>query len=366
MTNVKLDSEWLGSAFPEHSAVFDLAVDRTLNRIHTQAELERQMARKTQLRRVGGWALAGLLALAGVLGVAEGARLGVFDFLLGREDVLPQADELVRKDAAAMRIGQTELAATETVFDGAALRITLSVRRPDIGRPLTAEDLDADGDFARALADDGVTALGGFDWFTVDGIKYGMTAGSGGETVTGKQDGEAAVYFELRFADTPLPDKDFTVGLPLGGNGAELLNIPIVRASTAAVRDATPAEPFAVGGGTLTVLKAALSPIRTYVTIRLDFPESVGEEAAQPYLDAWRSYCLADAQGNAACELDEPYGDGLPAGETDDARHLWVQAEGAPVKDAPETLYLAPIAYDEQGGLCADMSLAVPLAEEKE
>lgn len=375
---MNLSREYLLSAFPESTEMFDLAVDRALDKIRLDAALQRERARHIQVKRVLGWGLALLLLLAGMLGVAEGVRRGVFDFLIGREDVLPQATELTKTDTATLLVGDTMLRVTDSVFDGATLRFVMSVQCQTMDRPITEEEMwDPDSEFGRQLQKDGVIAMNSFDWFTVDGVEYTMTSGSGGENAPGMEDGEALIYFELKLTSTEgveVPEGDFTVGLPViryqihgfveGVPRMESrMFLPVKPLPMDSIRDVAPEGPQPMGQGTATIIEARLSPIKVYTTLRIDIPPSVPEQEARAYIDAWGEYALVDKDGNEVCPAGgSVWGWGVPYGETDASRHLWIQSEFPPAENYPEEIYLAPVGFYAEGGEWgADMDMAVKL-----
>jgi hypothetical protein len=359
------------SAFPKDSVTFDNAVDRALNRIHFEAALERETKRRMSYRRILGWALAAVLLILGAIGIAEGVRLGVFDFLIKGDKVLPQATELTQSDPAEMTLGHTTLRVTEAVYDGQAIRFVMSVRNDTIDRPLTEDEAFGDGDFGEAVAADGVTALYSFDWFTLDGERFGMTGGSGGENVAGTDDGEALIYFELLLTESEgrtivAPTEDFTLGIPVktadDWEDQQML-IPIRYAAADLLRDVTPTAPAAFGEGdnacTVTVTEAKLSPVRNTVELRVDVPDTVSEDAAAANVGPWYTVALVDEQGQALGDDVSSYY-GLPAGETDEARHFYIHIEFSPLESYPDRVFVAPVETTD-GVQETDMDLAVEL-----
>ncbi|MDD3409336.1 MAG: hypothetical protein PHY12_00855 [Eubacteriales bacterium] len=369
-----INRETMLSAFPKSSAVFDDAVDAALRQIHNQAALEESLARRLRMRRVLGWALAGALLLAGAFGIAEGIRLGVFDFLLGREDVLPQATELVQQDLTEMRVGHTTLRVTEAVYDGAMVRFVMSVQNDTVKRPITEQEAYGDGDFGAALSADGVTALYSFDWFTLGGTEYGMTGGSGGETVVGANDGEALIYFELLLSEDDsltAPTSDFTLGVPVrtaDTQEAQQMFIPVKVIAANLLRSIAPDAPVTFGEGdaayTVTVTDAKLSPIRNAVELRVDVPGTMDENAAWDCISPWYAIALVDENGAEVGQATTSYY-GLPTDETDDARHFMIRIESTPMASYPNALFVAPMGYGENGEWRADMNCAIKLNTEE-
>lgn len=366
--NVEPSREKLLDAFPMRSILFDEAVDRALERVHNEAVLATRRGRQMHFRRMLSWGLALLLLLAGALGVAEGVRRGVFDFIPYGEDALPEVTELIRQNIASMHVGQTELTVTEAIFDGSTLRFVMSVRCPAIERPLSRAELwEADGEFSNKLSQDGVTAMGGFDWFLLNGCELTMTSGSGGEYAPGEENGEALICFELNLSEVVIPEKDLTISLPVGrdmhaGEERILMDIPVERVPLESIRDLTPMTTFPMRGGELTVLSAKLSPIRVYLSIRLDFSDEVPEDDVYHSIAAWQSFALVDADGREVCPRTSTEGSGLPVGETDSERHLWASCQATPAESYPERLFLAPVGfYAPDGEWGADMSMAVEL-----
>lgn len=366
-----LDQKQMLSAFPKSSALFDSAVDQALRRIHNEAALERQAANRRQFKRVLAWGLGFVLLLAGALGIAEGVRRGVFDFLLGREATLPQATELAQQDLAEMRVGNTTLRVTEAVYDGAAVRFVMSVKNDRIQRPVTLQEVGGNGGaFAGALQADGVTALYSFDWFTIDGIKHAMTGGSGGQTLAGENDGEALIYFELLLGEREGPTGDFTLGIPVCAADTQesrQLFIPVKTVAANLLCDIAPDMPAIFGEGeaayTVTVTEAKLSPIRNVVELRVDVPDTMDENAAWDRISPWYALALVDENG-AEIGQAETICCGLPTDESDDARHFMIRIEVTPVEAYPDKLFAAPMGYDADGEQQADMSRAIELKME--
>lgn len=375
---MNLDKRTMLSAFPENLSLFDEAVDKTLYLIHQEAAAAWRRPGPVPARRILSWGLALLLVLAGALGIAEGVRRGVFDFLFAPQAVLPEAADLARTDTAVLRAGETEIRITESVFDGTTLRFVMSVRCLNVDQPLTEEDLwDPEGAYLRQLEQDGVTALGSFDWFTVEGQRHTMTSGSGGTIAVGEEAGEALCYFELKVLseDAPqilLPEGDFTVGVPvlryaMRGDTEGLspeeaqIQMPVTRVPLDSIRDMTPVTELPMGKGTLTVLEARMSPIRMYTTLRVDFDDEVAAEDAKPYIEAWADYVPVDENGGILGS-GSVWGWGLPMGEEDAQRHLWMQGEFEPIEGNPQKVYLAPVGwYGENGDWGVDMEKAVEL-----
>ncbi len=369
-----LSREQMLAAFPKDSAIFNDAVDSALRQIHNEAALERQAAAHRQIKRVLAWGLAAVLLLAGAFGIAEGVRLGVFDFLLGRDTPLPQAKELVQQDLAEMRVGHTTLRATEAVYDGAAVRFVISVSNDTIDHPVAAEEAGG-GEFAAALNADGVTALYGFDWFTIDGIKHSMTGGSHGDRAAGEENDEVIVYFELLLSEGEAgrispPASDFTLGVPVRDADtveAQQLFIPVKVVAANLLRSIIPDAPTRFGEGetayTVTVTDAKLSPIRNALELRVDVPDTLDEDAAWELISPWHAVALVDENGAEVGQAEASYY-GLPRGESDEARHFNIRIEVTPVEGYPDALFAAPMDYDENGDWRADMSRAIKLKTE--
>ncbi len=364
------------SAFPKDSPLFDKAVDQALDRIHFEAAPEREKQPRRSRKRILGWALAGVLLILGALGIAEGVRLGVFDFLIGRDKVLPQATELTQSDLAEMTVGNTTLRVTEAVYDGQAVRFVMSVQNDTVSRPLTEEEAYGDGAFGEALAADGVTALYSFDWFTLDGEVFGMTGGSGGQNAVGTDDGEALIYFELLLTESEgkriaAPTQDFTLGVPV--KAADTLEeqqmlIPVRYVAANLLRDVTPTAPATFGEGddsyTVTVIEAKLSPICNTVELRVDVPDTMNAETALACIRPWYSIGLVNEQGQVLGDRATSYY-GLPAGETDETRHFVIRIEVTPLESYPDRMFVAPTGdYGADGVQETDMSLAIELNTE--
>ena len=373
-----MDKSLMERAFPERGARFDEAIDSALAAVHADAMARGENAAHAdeERARAGGkaivrashgkrarqlvpawrrsavaWALVAVLLCAGTLGVAQGVRRGVFGFLWGERDVLPEAAKLVRQDMASVTLGGTEIAVTESAYDGATLRLVMSVRVPEIERKLLYPELDDEGsEFCKALARDGVSAQYSFDLFTLNGEEHGMTGGSGGENAVGEENGEMLIYFELNLLGIDVPEGEITVGLPVGRREGEtvMLEIPAKASDLESVRDVTPevATMELEGGGTLTVVSARLSPIAAYATVRLDFPEGAEDEAAVAFA-RWQDFTFVDENGKPVCPYTELTGWGLPQGENDPALHFEASIRCKAAETYPDDLFLA---YDGANG----------------
>lgn len=326
------------------------------------------------------------LVLIGTFGIAEGVRRGVFDFLILREQPLLQASELVRSNPATMKIGHTTLQVQEAVYDGQMIRFVMSVQNDSIHRKVSEEECYGGGDFDSALAADYVTVLHGFDWFTIDGTRYSITGGSGGENAVSENDGEVLCYFELLLGATddegtePAPTKDFTLGIPVCAEAPigeyqapasvepRLLMIPVRVTADHLLHDLTPDAPtsFAIEeeSYTVTVTDAKLSPLRSAITLRIDVPDSVSEEDARRAVKPWYDAALVDAEGHDIADSRTSFY-GIPAGETDATRHLVIGIEAKPLETVPEKLFVSPLIINIDGALQAEMTHAIELKKEE-
>ncbi len=364
---MKTNHDMLAGAFPQTPQGIDRALMRAFEQIHreTAATPPPRYARRLSFATV-----VLLVLLLAAIGVAAGVHYGVLDLMtrmLGQPDALPQANELVQSELCALRVGHTGLRVTEAVYDGQAVRLVLHVQNDTIRRPLTEAELYGDGALTEALAQDGVTALGGFDWFTIDGAEHGMTGGSGGQSIVGENDGEAVVYFELLLTQSEgelieAPTRDFVLGLPVRraqSTEERQMRIPIKVVAQNLLRDITPDAPIPFGEGanayTVTVTEAKLSPIRNAVALRVDVPDTVDDDAAWEAISPWYDIALVDAHGAEIGTASPSYW-GLPAGESDDLRHFAIRIETEPQETHPPRLFVAPVGVDG-----ADMTLAIEL-----
>lgn len=349
-----LDRNTLLRAYPQTPPEVDQRLDQTLQALHRQAA--HQPPKRCATRLSLATALMALLILLAAIGVAAGVHFGVFDFmerLFGQTGMLPQANELVQEGSATKQTAHTAITLTQAVYDGGALRLVYSVRVKGATAPITADELnDADSDFCKTLAEDGVSPWG-CDWFYLNGVEYGMTGGSTSAAIPGGENGEALCYMDITLASSGIvPHDDFTVSLPIirrDTGERETLDFTVK-----ATADAAQPPARQVKGATVTVRSAFLSPVRCYVDLHIQIDGGVSPAQGQRLLADWKDAALTDAQGNELAKCGELQTLAETKGVSADYSYTFFPTDAAEV-------FIAPTVIDENDRWYTDMAQAVQL-----
>lgn len=348
---MNLNTKRMRAAYPAVPDEVRARIRQTLAQIHREAggRAPRRTARRLS------FALTMLLAVAlTAAAVATGARLGVFDFMarmFGASGVLPGAQELVQQNLGSLRLTHTDISVEEAVYDGGTLHVVYAVTLAEADvSPAGTDAQDTYGALERAMTADQVRTV--CDSFFLNGVEYGMTGGSACDTAAGENDGELLCYLNIRLASAGIvPQGDFTVRLPVAGSAdaGQTLDFTVKAAQTSR-------QPVVLHGGheTVTLLSAFASPVRTYVSVRVDMNANATAQETDEIFCDWAEAELVDAQGNALGNLLE-----LLPRNVADGGSMEYSYTFAPV-DAAE-LYLAPTFINEQGAWAVDMTRALPL-----
>ncbi len=347
-----LNRETMLRAYPGMPSQVNGRMDATLAVIRRDAAAQNAPKRYAVRLRFATVVIALVLLLAAI-GVAAGIHFGVFDFMarmFGQSDVLPQASELVQSDLATLETEHTSIALTQAVYDGGNLRVVYSVRVKGADAPITdAELADEASAFRQALAADGVSPWG-CDWFCLDGEEHSMTGGSTGDTIPGAENGEALCYLDIYLASSGIvPQGDFAVSLPIIRRGrGEITTLDFtVRAAAAPTLPPT----LSANGAAVTVLSASLSPVRAYISLRIERNADTSARDFELLLADWRDAVLADARGEALCALSEWM---VNSADENAAEYTFIFLP----TDAAEA-YLAPTILDDNDEWLVDMSQAI-------
>lgn len=307
------------------------------NEIMEKAGGEKKMKKKFSVALA--CALLALMTAAAALAV--GLRFGVFDFmttLFGQAAALPEAEQLVVRDLAAMTLPHTTLRVEEAVYDGGSLRVMYSVT-PN-GEGLTLEE---------AAAADGVK-LAGCDWLKIDGQELIMPGGSAFASTLSPEGESMLCYLEIALAASGIAcERDFAVALPLVGVGGDAKTLDFTVPGYDAAAPLAKTQTDAVD---VTLLGASVSPVRCYVRLRVERRAEASDERYAAALCDWADVFLVDAQGNRLCAPLECL---TEASEAD----AWIeQTLTFPPVDA-EALYFAPTAVTPQDEWVVDMAHAL-------
>ena len=345
------NSERMRGAFPQTPEPVKRRMAMTLAQIHREAAT---LPPKRCARRLSLPAVALLIVALVTAAVATGAHFGVFDFmtkLLGTSGVLPEARELVQQNLGSLELAHTTLNVDEAVYDGGALHVVYSITLRGATAPLTEQDAeDPQSVFNRAIAAD--RALTMCDSFWLNGTEHSMTNGSFGDTMPGADNGELLCYLSIQLASAGIvPDGDFTVRLPLAGGGGAYQTLDFTVKA-----DANHRQPVVLYGeqATVTLQSAFLSPVRTYVGIRVEINADVPKPQADGIITDWAEAEMVDAQGNELAGLIERVLQNMTSGMRAEYSYVFPPVEAAEA-------YLAPTYINERGEWTVDMSRALPL-----
>ena len=348
-----LYKERIRKAYPVMPDAVKARVEQTLSQISREAA---RRPPKRYARRLSFTAVLALVVVLAAGAIAAGIQFGVFDFMrniFGASDVLPEAKQLVQTDLGMLELAHTTLRVQEAVYDGGTLHVVYSITQNGATAPLIAEDLhDAHSAFQKALAAD--QAHTECDWFFINGVEYGMTNASMGETAIGGNNGELLCYLNIQLASAGiLPEGDFTVRLPVAGSNGQYQTLDFtVRADA---QDPSRVLPGYVGGGaTVTVQSAFLSPVRAYVSLHLEMEQGATPEQVSEAFADWGDAFLVDRYGNKLSKRAEVLEHNVVSGQSVDFSYTFLPT------DADE-VYIAPTFINAQGEWAVDMNRALRL-----
>lgn len=366
---MQLNREILESAMPEPAQAFSQAFDRAL----LQLEQPDAKPQRFPRRRVAIIVLAATLVLAAALGVAEGLRWTIFAMMersLPPEQatVQPPAAALIQTDLGQLATENLTIRVTEALYDGGTIRLVYTVTQRGAQAPLTEADLtDYQSAFMQALRQDRV-GLTGPDWLALNGQPISMTGGSRPVFAPGAQPGEAVVYLDIKLSAVGLaPEGAFAVGLPIVSDPAaphRMISFTLEADQLPGVVNLAPSSAVLRGGVTVTVSDLRLSPIKVYLTYRVDIQDDVPETDLLETMACWRNAKLVNAAGEVLLPIGTREMDGLPEGETDARRHLIQAHEFVPIVEYPDMLYLAPDTPSSPN-YTPDMTQAIPFSLQK-
>lgn len=364
---MQLNREMLKDTMPAQGEVFSQAFEGALLEIERSAPEAR--AQRFPRRRMA-FVLAAVLALAAVLGVAEGIRRTIFVMMeqsLPPEQaaVQPLAESLVVTDLGGLATEHLDIQVAEALYDGGTLRLLYTITLRGAEAPLTEGDLaDGQSAFMQALRQDGVS-LTGPDWFSLNGENISMTGGSRPVYAPGDAPGEAVVYLDIKLSSVGIePEGLFEVGLPVARGAdaqSQLIAFSLEAYALPGVTNLTPATPVERDSVTITVKDLRLSPVKVYLTYRVDIHDDVPDSALLETMACWRNARLVNEAGEELMPVGAVESYGLPEGETDVLRHLEQTLEYVPAAKCPVVLYLAPDTPSSQH-YTPDMAQAIPFS----
>lgn len=346
-----LTRERLLRAYPSTPQEVKNEIAYTLRTIQAQAKRPPQRyARRLSFATT----LLIMILLIAVIAVAVGTRLGIFSFLdrvFGESHVLPKATELVQTNVASLETSHFILTAEEVLYDGGNLRVAYSITPKDIEGTITEGDLwNPESPLKKAAAADGISLLGGCDWFYIDGVEYVMTTSSFVDTVLDEESGVIYCYMDIQLASADIfPQGDFTVQLPLAGELRAKKTMDFTVKSLVAQR-ALPV--LQTEAARITVLSAVLSPIRAYVKIRVEMNTDATPEQANAVFEDWSDAILVNAAGQEVSTMLESWPANIEEEKSADYMFIFLPVD-------LEEAYLAPIAIDDDGNWMGDMAQAL-------
>lgn len=327
-----------------HSA-FDKGLAHVENRpslryeVMRKARGEQKVKRKISVATV--YAMAALMTAT--VAFAAGMQFGVFDFmtnLFGQEAVLPQAQELVASDLAVMELENTMLKVEEAVYDGGNLRVVYSVASNNESQ--TIEEA--------ALADR--VSLNGCDWFLINDEEIIMTNGSYFGNMLSPEGNRMLCYLDIYLASSNIVlQEEFKVSLPLIGSGREAeyatFTVPGYDVADNPVKTQT-------DSANVTLLGSSISPVRSYVRLRIEKLPDVSYERYEAALYDWQDAYLVDKQGTKLCAPVEILMDGSVDGEWIEQTYVFPPVEA-------DEIYFASTMITPQDEWIVDMNHALQI-----
>ena len=327
-----------------HSA-FDKGLAHVENRpslryeVMRKARGEQKVKRKISVATV--YAMAALMTAT--VAFAAGMQFGVFDFmtnLFGQEAVLPQAQELVASDLAVMELENTMLKVEEAVYDGGNLRVVYSVASNNESQ--TIEEA--------ALADR--VSLNGCDWFLINDEEIIMTNGSYIGNMLSPEGNRMLCYLDIYLASSNIVlQEEFKVSLPLIGSGREAeyatFTVPGYDVADNPVKTQT-------DSANVTLLGSSISPVRSYVRLRIEKLPDVSYERYEAALYDWQDAYLVDKQGTKLCAPVEILMDGSVDGEWIEQTYVFPPVEA-------DEIYFASTMITPQDEWIVDMNHALQI-----
>lgn len=320
---MELKREQLLRAYPDLPPEVQTRMDSTLLRLHTQG-------RRAPVSRLS-LVLSALLVMLAATGAAAGVHFGVLDFLNERfgRAVLPEAQQLVQRPAAALELAHTRIALEEAVYDFGRLRLVYSVT-PAAGIEVTEAALaDEESALWQALRQDDVSLIGG-DWLRINGEEMSMPGDSFGDYAADEERSAVICYVDIELGAWALaPQGSFEVSLPVTGpqGGSRTLDFTVQAEETAEV-----AVRLSAGAVQATVERFIASPMGTYVRLMLTRSSDADDAAYAQALDDWRDARLTDANGAVLAQaqsvmtIEEAEGQSLTLNFTFppvDAQEMW-------------------------------------------
>lgn len=272
--------------------------------------------------------LATAFALTRGFGLFEVMSISVMDKF---GVVQPEAEQMLHKNLAALKLEHTTVTLTEAAFDGKFLRVAYSVRAKGIDQPFAGEPIDMDellvvrdengGDtsgvpegplsrFMDAVKADQVS------WSTLDNAEVdGQNADPLGYTgsVSGMKPGEVISWVQFDLTGLALGDP-FTVKLRMTGlENPQYLSFRLPSKNLPGVKKlALPGEKR-LEGYSIQMTEALITPFRVYVAAEITVDPGLPMETCDRILRAWLTEAeLADSNRNLALGWVDSNGAGYP------------------------------------------------------
>ena len=327
-----------------HSA-FDKGLAHVEDRPSLRYEIMKKARGEQKVKRKFSVAMvcAMVVLMTTTAALAAGVHFGVFDFmtnLFGQEAVLPQAQELVASDLTVMELENTTLKVEEAVYDGGNLRVVYSVALNNESQ--TIEEA--------ALADR--VSLNGCDWFLINGEETVMTNGSYFGNMLSPEGDRMLCYLDIYLASSNIVlQEEFKVSLPLIGSGkyAEYATFTVPGYDVAENPLKTQTDSVNV-----TLLGSSISPVRSYVRLRIEKLPNMSAESYEAALYDWQDAYLVDKQGTKLCAPVEILVDGSVDGEWIEQTYVFPPVE-------VDEVYFASTMITSQDEWIVDMNHALQI-----
>ncbi len=340
---MNLNTDNLLTAFPQMPKSFENKIDYSLSNLNRN--------RNINIKRKFVVVFASMvLIIFSIIGVSEGLKLGLLDFLFNKNEAPENVVELLQSDLAYAKINDVELTASECLYDGATIKFVININTK-INEMLTDVDVnDYDSSFNKELRDNNIILQGGLDWFSINDTDYSMTNLSTQEIIAdNNKNGSAIAYFEIYTNDTNIniPEDSFSLGIPVAQKGKTdtmKMILPIKVINNSQIKELK-ADDVYLEYGKISNVYARLSPLKTYLGIKMEFYSCAENEDCQDTINAWSEFALVDKEG----KILGGKGDVVSSGDNVDdkgTRRIMLEYQYEPLETYPDELYIAPVEYN--------------------
>ncbi|NMD38333.1 MAG: hypothetical protein GYA87_06625, partial [Christensenellaceae bacterium] len=220
--------------------------------------------------------------------------------------------------------------------------------------------------FNQELNKNNVTLQYGLDWFNLDKKHYAMTNNSSQVIVPDTtQKGAAIAYFEIYTIDNTIniPDDNFNLDIPVAIDGkgkAKQMTIPIKLINNGQIKKYHGEDKY-LDYGKIYNIDAKISPLKIYLSLKMDFYECADNDDCQNIINYWREFALVDKYGNIYGYSGNVVSSGYFV-DDNGTTHITKEIQYYPAENYPNELYIAPVGYfGNENELTSNIDMAIKL-----